>query len=936
MPDLPRLMFLAQAYLNRLVREFEEAQPRQSQLVSEAAQPRSPTDAIVFDLAVPNARSADRPAEAASVDPVQPARTSTSAAVCSIPARHHEQHPPCSAAGQCDPSHQPVVQGQQAAVPCGVTAAPAAAAASEAPPYQIGVLPALAQDLAACSPVQPSDERGSAAAANGSEVGSLKAASADGTSADAASAWPSPVKPVQTALKNHSEPAQAPAAVQRYPAELAPVTPEKHDTALLHDVDVQLPPASVRTRRAAGQSQPVGTRRLSAHRMACAARNGPMAAEQGLLLARQADCGKHARREAARGTSVAVIMPAVGSRPQPQDRKASAACGAELSPGSAETVNAGGQRHAGKRAPSDQVEPSGAEPARVVANCELAKLLCTQPAFELSSLLSCGVTTRRQCAADPPDAAASVSSRQDASKKAAERTLLQPAVQRSKRCRELHSIMMRGASAQRSKKQRLGLHPAAGLVAETSRVPACTARRALRPRRKQADPTTTERSRRSARQQRGVLMVDHLEHGASTRSKLSAATAPTPTSARHSISAAAAATVAGPAESRRTRSQAKACDNNAASVAPSLQTTGLWAEVPQTASHRVASGSRRSAANSTDPRSIAAIAATSGRVWSQRHAAGGSARAEAACGPSEQVTTAHPPATCCEAEPAPPKRVAVKRELALLLRGSGSETVTSGGRADEMPAGLALRNRCVLGRTAVVAKTAVRHTAQQVEGAPATLDAAKSSTEPGTGSQQDDSTAAAQHAALERQEGTATRDNVAVDAARAGAEAEAGTLLPAPLNLGLASQQQKGPPAVSLELLVGPAKQTGALEPGNPAAVVSDSHLSASLRAASASQPDGVLMQAPTTQAKQRLPLPLLPAPPKWGNHGRRSMDVAAAEATARGRTLRAVRPDYARLAATEAAANTRLPVWPGPQMQVQHLRSYEHEILTLLVRDGR
>ena len=875
---------------------------------------------------------------------MQPAGSSSEAAAHSMGA-DSRQRLPSSPAGQSEPGHQACVQGQRLAVPCDVIAPAAAAASATVPTDGTGQRPAPSQQqrtdppassavhvVAKHLPAAAVSQTGSDAvktrgddrpAAPASETGSdaVKAGSTD-RPAEAASLWTSPVKPVKAAPEQHSKPGRAPADVLPYPAQLAPVTPEKHDAPASQDADLPMPVVAAGRRRAASRSQPVGTRCTSAHGTAPTGQNGPAAAEQEPQVSKQAGRRQHALLESARESAAADTTPPARRPPQAMDCEVSAAGAAQLLPGSAEPVSAGRQEHGGRQAPSEPVQQSGAKPVRVVANRELAKLLAAQPALELSSLLTGGVSTRRQCAEGPSNAAALDSSRRDAAAKAADRTEPRTPSLGSKRQRDLRSVPLRAAPAQPSKKQRTSSNPAAGFVAGSSAMPASIDAGAMRLRRKQAEASSV-RLRHRARPTRGVYTEAPTEHRALTRSKPSAVLPDTATAARNRT--AAADIEAGPAGSRRTRSQAKACDVDAASPAPCLQTTGLPSE-PRTASNGIGirSSSRCTAAASTETSSIAGTPTTPSKVQPQHRGTRANSRGPAArrAVASGQVSAPHPPATCCEAVAAPLKRVAIKRELALLLRGSGSAGGSSGGRADELPAGLALRNRCVISRTTVTARSAASQAEQQVHGITATVRAAKTALLVGS-PQEDDSTAAAEHIAPEHHLGKRLRDNVAADAARTGvAAADVGTTAPAMLDAVMASQQPENPSARIPKWPEAPTlQQTGihGHEPNQPAArVSSDRLLLAGLGTPSASQPTSMPTeprQASSIQATQ-LPVPLLPTPPMWGGRGRRSMDVAAAEATARGRTLRAVRPDYARLAATEAAA-TRLPVCPGPQVQV-------------------
>ena len=921
MPNLPRVIFITQAYLNRLVREFEEAQPSQSRLGTEAAQPCRPSDAIVSSMVVPSARSADGHADAASGDDfVQPVTSSSDVAAQSVGAKD-QQRPPGSAAGHSDPRHQPLVQGHQAATPCDVTVAPDTDAASEAlRTDQLGMCAAPShqcQNPPACSPGPMLVKRDNTAAVSESRPDAAKAASAVG----AASLWASPVKPVKAAPEGHRGSAQAPAEAPVYPAELAPVTPEKHDTTAQRDADLPSPTAVAGRRRAVCPSQPVSTRRTSARGTAQTGRKACLAAEQGQQLPGQAGRSKHAHLVATRGAAAADIMPAAGRLPSLLGRKASAGAAGQEPPEDAEIDSSKGLEHVARPAPSETGEQSSARPVRVVANRELGRLLAAQPALDLSSLLTRGVSTRRQCSGDALDAGHSVcSSRQGAGTKASDRPKPDTASGRSKRWRDIQSVQLQAAPAQPSKRQRTR---AAGLGAADSGTPVSVAARALRLRCKQADSPASVRSQYKTRQQRRGLMAEPLEHQAVTHLKSSARSADRPRAAqaRAADVGAVAATGRG-----RTRSQAKVCDEDAAVPEPCLQTASL-PSAPQPLSFRNAAGgrsSRRTAQLGIGPRSIAAIAGTSGGVQPQHGATGRSSRAGAACRAvtSGHMKAAHSPATPCEAEAAPPQCVAIGRELASLLRGSGSAGLNSGRRSDELPAGLALRNRRVMGRTTATAQPAAAQTAHQADGDTATVRAARISTVV-LSPLQEDSTAATEHAASQHRPEKMLGDSVAADAVHAGiAAADARTPWPVMLDVGVASQQQIELPAAKPKPSKAQIMQhTGTLqpEPGEPAAAVSnDSRLPAGLGAATDAQPTVMLTesrQASTMQAK-RPPLPLLPAPPQWGGRGRRGTDVAAAVATARGRALRAARPDYARLAASEAAA-TRLPVWPGPQVQV-------------------
>ena len=854
---------------------------------------------------------------------------------------NNQRRPQRSTAGLPDPGHQPCVQGQQQAVPCDVTAAPAAAVASQGVPTDhLGMCPAASQqfeDPPARSAVQLAVERLPTAAVSETGLDTVKPGSTEGSLAEPASLCTSPVKPVKAAPLRRSKPGRASADVPSYPAQLAPVTPAKHEATSQLGSDLPAPTAALGRRRAACRSQPVDTRRTSAYGTAQSEQMASAAAEQEPQVPRQEGRRQHAPLGSARDSAVADKKPPASRPQQSASCKASAANAAQLLPDRANPpANAIRQKDAGRQALSEKGQQPGAKPVRVAANRELARLLAAQPTLELSSLLTCGVNTRRQCTQDPPDAGNSGGSHQAAAAKSADRTEPRTPSRRSKRWRDSHSVLLRAAPAQPSKKQRIESHPAAGLAAGPSGTPASIAAGAVRLRRKQADSTSSVRSRLSARPERGRHMVEPLEHRAATHPKPSAASPDTAIAARNSTTAADIG--AGPNGGRRTRSQAKACDADAALPAPGLLTTGLpLASQMAMPRHGIEThSSRRSAAVSTEPSSNAATAATPGRAQRQHRGTRGNSRGAAARGSaaSGQVTAAHSPATGCEADAVPPKRVVMKRELALLLRGSGSGNSSSGRRADELPAGLALRNRCVMGRTTVPARPAAAHAAQQTDEGTQTHCAANTSSVVAS-PQQDYSAAAAEHVKIEHHQGGTLCDSLMADAACAGvALADAEKTTPAVLVDTVESQQPENPPASRPKRPEAPGMQktgTHGPEPGHPAAVVSsDGLVPGATEAASASQPTSMPTeprQASSMQAEQR-PMPLLPAPPKWGGRGRRSMDVAAAEATARGRTVRAVRPDYARLAATEAAA-TRLPVWPGPQIQVLIQVWMENDTLT-------
>ena len=836
-----------------------------------------------------------------------------------------QQCPPSSNAGQSDPD---AVQGQQPAAPRDVSAAAAAAAASEAVPRdQVDTHTVPSQQCKeppACSAVPVVVQRYTTAAVSETRLDTGKEPTANGRPANAESLWTSPVKPVKAAPEQRGKPSQPLADVPPYPAQLAPVTPAKHEATVHLGGVLPSPTAALGRRRAARRSQPVDTRSTSAYGTAQSEQMASAAAEQEPQVPRQAGRRQHAPLGSARESAIADKKPPASRPQQSAHCKASAADAAQLLPDRAKPVNAIRQKHVGRQAPSEPVQQSGAKPVRVAANRELARLLAAQPALELSSLLTCGVSTRRQCTQDPSNAGNSGSSQQDAAAKAAVRTEPRTASRRGKRGRDLQSILLRAALTQPSKKQRSEMRPSAGLVAGSSGLPASSAARAMRLRRNQANPMAGIMPRHSAHQVHGGRKVEPLKHQAVAHSKPSVALPDTAKAARDRTTVADIG--AGPAGSRRTRSQAKACDADEGLPLPYLQSTGL-PSAPHVASLSNGTGtrrSRRSAGVSTEPSRIAATAVTPDGMQPQHPGTRGNSRGAGAQGlaASGQVTAPHPPAKCCEADAVPTKRVAIKRELALLLRGSGSAGGSSGGRADELQAGLALRNRCVANRTTAAARPAPSQAAQRTDDDTAAVRAARMSS--GVGSpQQDDTSAASEIVASKQYPGRMLRDNAAADAARTGvAVLDAYTITPAMLDAAKASQQPENPPAPKPKQPEAPSIQktgTHGPEPGHPAALVSsDTHVPAATVAASASQPTAMPTepcQASSMEAKQ-LPMPLLPAPPTWGGRGRRSMDVAAAEATARGRTVRAVRPDYARLAATEAVA-TRLPVWRGPQLQV-------------------
>jgi hypothetical protein len=357
---------------------------------------------------------------------------------------------------------------------------------------------------------------------------------------------------------------------------------------------------------------------------------------------------------------------------------------------------------------------------------------------------------------------------------------------------------------------------------------------------------------------------------------------------------------------RQTRSQLKLCGEIATASMPSAaEENAVRPARPAGRRHAIdvasISKGRQDAHSSSSVVALADPAAERHTDLVGFHTASGS-RVSAGAGKSAAQARTEAPSAHSSAAIAMPKRRTVKRELAALLVGTNNFKVGSllseGGSAVI----LKLRGRCIPARCA-------KALGPPVPDAPASVEDVQQNNRITRGVAAGCGSAApARQTILEAvielvdvpAPGAAAAHEAAV---AAGLEHTAGALaaaLPAQENCPTSGRQS----AVS-------GQQDEALLPevaGRATAVAGGSAVSRSTLAAPSQRTETV---PPASATPARIPPPLLPAPPRWGSHGQRSMDVAAAAATARGRGLRAVRPDYARLAATEVAA-TRLPVWPG------------------------
>ena len=718
---------------------------------------------------------------------------------------------------------------------------------------------------------------------------------------------------MKAATERHSKSAQAAAVVEQGLQDLAPVTPEKHDTAASLDMGLPPPATAVGRRLTALRTQPVMTRHMMAHVSKPNSKEGPAAAKAHPELDSQAGRGRHARVDVACTAATAGSPPAAGR--VLLGGTATAVVGKQRQTAGTETLGTEGQQ----RDSMQERDEDGAQPAagavRVRANRELPMLHAASPTTALSSLFSREVATRRQRAEGPADAAQRHGNSRDRCRgtsvpqgmSACELTM----PRRSKRSRGSDPVKRHAILARPQKKQRTEMLPAAG----PAEAPASGGARATRLQAEQAHPPASVSPPHHALPQRGELAQEPLLSLAMTCKGSPAASRPrTSVKDRHSTAV--------EAQRRRTRSQSEACPVKSVVCLPSLHQPGIPASpraARDTSAACHARHSRLAATNAkiSDPATnyvTRGAEAAEQRVTSNR---GRSEEAKKAAAPTA-APEAHGLATSCGAGTVPRKRGAIKRELAALLHGSASAPISKDLRSDALPAGLTLRNRCVAGRATAALEplVAVDPAAAQAPAQPTATETPASlailwQIKPAT---------AAKHVAAAPPEGLAVLDGPAVGGGQA--DVAVGTAADAGMATLLTDMQQQngitaknGPDTTRLE-------ETAALpEPAEPAGMMNQGNPAPSAVAAAAVQPKALPLQEPSQRAsaapsKKTRPLPLLPAPQPWGGRGLRSMDIAAAAATARGRTLRAVRPDYARLAATEAVA-ARLPVWPGPQMLV-------------------
>ena len=526
------------------------------------------------------------------------------------------------------------------------------------------------------------------------------------------------------------------------------------------------------------------------------------------------------------------------------------------------------------------------------ASRELAMLLAAQSDTALTASLGTRVATRRKhnpagVTAAPGDSGVCVSAARTAAILAAPRLASTPH-RRSKRSRVTNAALDCAAhqSARPDKRQRLQPSSAvdarsmkAGMLAHAS---AC-AREADALNNIGGNALDAGTRQRSRGQQFGQQKAP--VGGGSMVSTRSSVTAASRTAMAHSTSASVDA--AGVLR-RRTRSQPECCEEDACTVGPSAVRETA---VPQS-QHKLRTSCGSNTASGTASRQEAICASTATvppALYTHRPQLQPAASVAAGA-------AAEKPQAPLAAAAAMPKRVAVKRELAALLVGTNSVPMLSDGGSS---AGLRLRGRCIQERSAMVGKSSI-----QADSAPA------QSPVPTV------LIPVAEQIAKAPLCRTACADCAAKEIAAAAVHRNAAgaviATLPAPNGSPTSDRLSAIAEHRDAGVLSEPAESAAAEVSGSafvsgpPAA---DKQSADAARLASA-EPSGMLPPLPP-----RPPAPLLPPPPRWGCNGLRSMDVAAAAATARGRALRAVRPDYARLAATEVAT-ARLPVWPA-SMQV-------------------